>query len=105
MKSESKILDARAFGFAAAAMAALLTTVCALALVVAPEATTVIASTLIHLDLSGMSRTLSWGTYFGSLVAWTLGAGLIFWAAGRLYNRFASERTTVASSKRAFAAR
>lgn len=85
MKSEPMTLDARAFGFAAATIAAFLTTACALALVVAPEATTAIASTLIHLDLSGMSRTLSWATYFGSLTGWSVGAGSIFWAAGRLY--------------------
>ena len=105
MKSESKTLDARAFGFAAATIAAVLTTLCALGLTVAPRATTAIASTLIHLDLAEMSRTLSWSTYFGSLIGWTIGAGLVFWAAGALYNRFAGERSTVTSTKAAFAAR
>jgi hypothetical protein len=93
MKSESKTLDARAFGLAAGTIAAVLTTICAAALVVAPETTTAVASTLIHLDLSGMSRTLTWSGYFSGLIGWTIGAGLVFWAAGALYNRFARERT------------
>ena len=107
MKSESKTLDARAFGFAAATIAAVLTTLCALGLAVAPQVTTAIASTLIHLDLTEMSRNLSWSTYFGSLIGWTVGAGLVFWAAGALYNRYAGggERKAVTSAERAFATR
>ena len=105
MKSESNTLDARAFGFAAGTIAAVLTTLCTLGLAVAPRVTTAVASTLIHLDLSEMSRTLSWAGYFSGLIGWTIGAGLIFWAAGALYNRFAGERTTVASADRAFATR
>lgn len=105
MKYESKSLDARAFGFAAATIAAVLTTVCALGLAIAPRATTAVASTLIHLDLSEMSRTLSWGGYFSGLIGWTIGAGLIFWAAGALYNRFTGERTAVTSAERAFTTR
>ncbi len=105
MKAESKVLDARAFGFAAATIAAVLTTLCALALAIAPRATTAVASTLIHLDLSEMSRTLSWSVYFSSLIGWTVGAGLVFWAAGKIYNRFATGSTLVTSAERAFATR
>lgn len=105
MKYEAKTLDARAFGFAAATIAGVLTTLCALALAVAPRATTAVASTLIHLDLSEMSRSLTWAGYFSGLIGWTIGAGLIFWAAGALYNRFAGDRTAVASTERAFATR
>ena len=105
MKYESKTLDARAFGLAAGTIAAVLTTVCALALVVAPRATSALAGTLIHLDLSEMSRWLNWTTYFGALFGWSIGAGLIFWGAAALYNRFAGASQVVASSQGAFAAR
>lgn len=105
MKIETTTLDARAFGLAAATIAALLTTICAAALVVAPEATTAVASTLIHLDLSGMSRTLTWSGYFSGLIGWTTGAGLVFWAAGALYNRFARDRTVAMPAEHTLAAR
>lgn len=101
----SPSLNARAFGFAAATVAAVLTTVCALALAIAPRATTLVASTLIHLDLSETSRNLSWTTYFGGLVGWSIAAGLIFWSAAALYNRFAAESQVVRSSQEAFAVR
>jgi hypothetical protein len=105
MQHESKTLDARAFGLAAATIAAVLTTICALGLAVAPRATTGVASTLIHLDLSEMSRSLSWSGYFSGLIVWTIGAGLIFWAAGWLYNRFSAAPETVVSTERSFATR
>lgn len=98
-------LNARAFGFAAATIAAMLTTLCALALAIAPRATTAFASTLIHLDLSEMSRSLSVRGYFAGLIAWTIGAGVIFWAAAALYNRFSAEPRTVTSTERSFATR
>ena len=105
MKYESKTLDARAFGLAASSIAAILTTVCALALTVAPRATTAVASALIHLDLSEMSRTLSWGIYLESLLGWTIGAGLVFWSAAALYNRFVGQPEVVPSSQTAFSPR
>lgn len=105
MTHESKNLDARAFGLAAATIAAVLTTICALGLAVAPRATTAVASTLVHLDLSEMSRSLTWGGYLSGLIAWTIGVGLVFWAAGTLYNRFSAERMAVSSAERTFATR
>lgn len=105
MKHESKTLDARAFGFAAATIAAVLTTICAFGLAVAPRATTAVASTLIHLDLSEMSRSLSWGVYVSGLIAWSIGAGVIFWAGASLYNRFSAESKTLTSAERSFATR
>jgi hypothetical protein len=103
--NDSKKLDARAFGFAGATIAAALTTLCAFALAVAPGATTAVASTLIHLDLSEMSRKLSWGVYINGLIGWTIGAGVVFWAAAAVYNRFTAERSPVESAKPVFAAR
>lgn len=48
-------LDARAFGVAAGATAAVLFVICALAVTIAPEATTAFAGYLIHIDVSGMT--------------------------------------------------
>ena len=81
-------LDSRAFGLAAGVVAGALFTLCALAVAVAPAWTTAFASSLIHLDLTGLARTLTWGSYFGGLLCWSIGAGLVFVAVGGLYNRF-----------------
>jgi hypothetical protein len=105
MNYESTTLNARAFGFAAGTIAAALTTICALALVIAPQATTSLASTLIHLDLSQMSRSLTWSGYFTGLIAWTIGAGLVFWAAAALYNRFSARAQSIVAAERGFATR
>ena len=104
MKTDCRTLDARAFGLSAGIIAAALTTLCAIALAIAPNGTTAVASTLLHLDLSGMSRTLDWGVYFGALAGWTLGAGVVFWAAAALYNRFARLESLVAVRDRSLAA-
>lgn len=91
-------LDSRAFGLAAGAMAAVLFTVCAFAVAVAPRWTTGLASSLLHLDLSGMARTMSWVSFFTGLVCWAVGTGLTFAAVGSLYNRFHARAMLAESS-------
>ena len=88
MRPERMELDSRAFGLAAGSLAAALFALCALAVAVAPEWTTAFAGSLIHLDVSGMARTITWGNFFGGLLCWTLGTGLIFAGVAGLYNRF-----------------
>jgi 2TM family of unknown function (DUF5676) len=80
-------LDARAFGTAAGIVAAVLFTICALAVAVAPEQTTALAGYLIHMDLSGMTRSMTFGRFLGGLVIWTLGTGVTFGAVAVIYNR------------------
>jgi hypothetical protein len=82
-------LDALAFGLAAGVTAAVLFVACALAVAIAPDATTVFAGTLIHLDLSGVTRTLTVGRVIGGLVSWWVGTTLTFWLVGATYNRLA----------------
>ena len=84
-------LDARALGLAAGVTAGVLFILCALAVAIAPEATTAFAGHLIHVDLSGMTRTLTVGSFVGGLVCWTVGTGLTFWLMGAIYNRLAKE--------------
>ena len=81
-------IDARAFGLAAGLTAAVLFIICATAVAVAPDSTTSVASFLIHLDLSGMSRSMTWTSFVGGLLAWSVGAALTFGFTARLYNRF-----------------
>ena len=89
-------IDSRAFGLAAGSMAAVLFTLCAVAVAVAPSATTALASTLIHLDLSGMARTITLASFFSGLICWTLGSGLVFYGLGGLYNRYAGRVSMMA---------
>ena len=80
-------LNARAFGLAGGATAGLLFVLCALAVAIAPEATTAFAGRLIHVDLSGVNRNLTFGTFVSGLICWTVGTGLTFWFMGLVYNR------------------
>jgi hypothetical protein len=82
-------LDTRAFAIAAAVVAAALFTICAFFVAVAPRETTNVLGYLIHVDLSGLSRSLTWGNYFISLVSWSLGTGIVFGGMAWLYNRLA----------------
>jgi hypothetical protein len=82
-------LDARAFGLAAGCTAALLFVICALGVAIAPAATTAFAGMLIHADLTGITRTLTFTTLVGGLICWTIGTTLVFWTMGVVYNRLA----------------
>jgi hypothetical protein len=82
-------LDARAFGLAAGTAAAVLFLICAVAVAIAPEATTAFAGHLIHVDLSGLTRTLTFGSFVGGLVCWFVGTTLTFWLVAAVYNRLA----------------
>ena len=93
-------IDARAFGLAAGVMSAGLFVLCAAAVALAPEWTTRVASTLVHVDLSGLARTLTWSSFLAGLVCWTLGTALVFAAVGALYNRFRERQVAVAASAR-----
>lgn len=96
MRSDQLRLDATSFGFAAAIVAAALFTLCALAVALAPEWTTLAASSLIHLDLSNLARTLTWGGFFVGLICWSVGTWLVFASVAGLYNRLQSRRVPVA---------
>ena len=80
-------LELRAFALAGGLAAAVLFTICAAAVAVAPDATTVFAGTLIHADLSGIMRTLTWGNFVLGLVAWTVGTAAVFGFVAGAYNR------------------
>ena len=80
-------LDTRAFAIAAGATAAVLFTICALAVAVAPGPTTALFGYLIHTDLSTLPRTLTLASFIVGLIGWTLGTALTFGLAARIYNR------------------
>lgn len=85
-------LDPKAFGLAAGIVAVALFIACAIAVALAPEATTALAGFLIHADLSSFIRTLTWGTFFGGLLGWGVGTALVFAMVAVLYNRLGVAR-------------
>ncbi len=82
-------LDTRAFAMATAVITAVLFVACAFFVALAPKETTAVAGYLIHADLSGFSRSLTWGSFFGGLMAWILGTAIVAGAAAWVYNRLA----------------
>lgn len=83
-------LDTRAFAFAGGTAAALLFVVCSGGVALAPQATAAFAGDLIHADLTGLVRTLTWGSFTLGLVVWTAGTALTFALIAATYNRLAS---------------
>ena len=80
-------LDARAFGIAAGIVAAAVSAVCALVVAIAPGSATGLLSYVIHADLTGLARTVTWGSFTGGMLFWGLATGLVFALGGWLYNR------------------
>jgi hypothetical protein len=80
-------LDARAFGMAAGLVAAMLFTICALAVALAPDQTGALAGYLMHMNMAGMARTVTLGSFIGGLIIWSLGIAIVFGSAAAIYNR------------------
>jgi hypothetical protein len=80
-------LDIRAFAIATALVTAFLFVICAFLVALAPKETTSVAGYLIHADLSGITRSLTWGNFFGGLVGWSVGTAILAGAMAWLYNR------------------
>lgn len=85
-------LNVRAFGLAAGIVAAVLFVICAVAVALAPEATTAVAGFLLHVDLGGFSRSVTPGNFIGGLIGWSVGTAITFAAAAALYNRLSGAR-------------
>lgn len=81
-------LDIKAFAYAVGLMSAILYTICAILVAVAPEATMTVFSYLFHLDLTNLARTIGWGSYFVGLIGITLGSALIGAGTAWFYNTF-----------------
>ncbi|HET8622088.1 MAG TPA: DUF5676 family membrane protein [Gemmatimonadales bacterium] len=90
-------LDARAFGIATGIVAAVLFSICALAVAAAPGPTTALAGYLVHTDLTGIARAVTFGNFLGGLVIWTVGTAVAFGSAVGIYNRLIPRAFTAAA--------
>ena len=93
-------LDTRAFGIAAGIVAAAVSAVCALVVAIAPGSATALFGNVIHMDLTGLARPVTWANFVGGLVFWGLGTGLVFAVGSRLYNRMVRGGAPKADSMR-----
>ena len=79
-------LNVRAFSIAVGTVIAAAFSVCAFFFAIAPEATAAFIGYLLHINLSGLTRTLSWSSYFAGVLALGAWAGLWAAIAAELYN-------------------
>ena len=82
-------LDTRAFGLAAWITAAVLYSICALLVAVNPGGATALFGFVMHMDLTGVARPVTFAGYLGGVVFWGVLVGLTFGLAAWLYNRLA----------------
>jgi 2TM family of unknown function (DUF5676) len=79
-------LNVWGFGLAVVAVVATAFTICAFFVAVAPEATAEFIGYLLHINLSGLSRPISWPSYIAGVFGVGLWTGLWAAAAAKLYN-------------------
>ena len=79
-------IEASAFGLAVGIVMAAAFTICALFVAVAPEATAAVIGYLLHINLAGLTRSISWARYFGGVFAVAIWTGLWAAAAAKIYN-------------------
>lgn len=87
-------LDTKAFAIAAGIVAAVLFTLCAAFVAIAPGTATALFGAVLHLDLSTLARRVTLGSFVGGLVFWTIGTAVVFGAAAAIYNRLAGAAAT-----------
>jgi len=61
--------------------------VCILFLTVAPQATMAFFSYVLHANLSGITRSVTWGSFIVGFFVWSVGTGLYAALVARLYNK------------------
>jgi hypothetical protein len=82
-------LNVWAFGVTIGIVIAAAFTICAFFVAVAPEATADFVGYLLHINLSGLTRPISWGNYFAGVLAVGVWTGLWAAVAAKLYNYWA----------------
>ena len=61
--------------------------ICVLFLTVVPQATMAFFSYILHANLSGITRSVTWGSFIVGLLVWSVGIGLYAAFVARLYNK------------------
>ena len=72
-----------AVGFVSAASYA----ICAVLVAAAPGATSRLLSWVFHIDLTGLSREVTWANFLGGILGFSLLTAILAWASAWAYNR------------------
>lgn len=76
------------FSLSVGIVTAVASVICGILIALAPEGTMAVASYLFHIDLTGLSRAISWGGFFAGLVVsvltMMLGAAAVAWLYDQL---------------------
>jgi hypothetical protein len=79
-------LNVWAFGVAIGIVIAVAFTICAFFVAIAPEATAEFIGYLLHIDLSGLARPISWASYVAGVLGVGIWTGLWAAAVAKFYN-------------------
>ena len=85
--------NVRALTITGAVMAAVTYVICAVFVALAPDVATSIGSDIVHINLSGVGRSVTWGGALTGLLFSTVFVALVCAASGWLYNRLAQPAT------------
>ena len=80
-------LNVRSLFLATAITTGIAYLVCVLFLTVAPQATMAFFSYVLHAILTGIIRSINWGSFIVGLIVWSVGIGLYTAFVARLYNK------------------
>ena len=80
-------LNVRSLFLATAITTGIAYLVCVLFLTVAPQATMAFFSYVLHANLTGIIRSVTWGSFIVGLIVWSVGIGLYAAFVARLYNK------------------
>ena len=82
-------LDTRALAAAAGAAAVIGFVICAAFVAVAPSATSAFFSYVLHLDLTSLTRPLTWASFAAGVVVIPSAVAIFTALVGSMYNRLA----------------
>jgi hypothetical protein len=86
-------LNPRSIFWAVAFVSAASYAVCAAFVAVAPQATSHFFSWVMHVDLSGLARHITWSSFLGGVICYSLVLGVLAWGFALAYNRLVDSTT------------
>ena len=78
--------NVRAFALAVGSITAAAFSICAFFVALAPEATAEFIGYLLHINLTGLSRPISWGSYLAGVLGVGIWSGLWAGVVAAVYN-------------------
>jgi hypothetical protein len=84
-------LKPKALLLASGIVAALSYVICGFAVAVAPDPTARFFSYVFHIDLTSLSRSISWGSLFGGIISFSIATAVLVGLTAWAYNRLVSE--------------